>query len=286
MGLYDRDYTKNDFDYKPGRMPRMRMGLPRITYVVKVLLIINIAVFFLGLIIPPLGRVMYAYGQLDPSSIGRAAQLWRLVTYQFLHSPASIWHILLNMIGLYFLGSALENHWGSRRFLYFFLGCGVAGGLFYMLLVGVGFLEPLPMIGASGGVLGLLAACAILFPQFVVFILFFPVPIRLVAIVAPLIYIFFVITQGENAGGHAAHLAGMAAGAGYVWSENWRASLRMRYQSKAWQKNLADEQNLQEEVDRILQKVHDNGIQSLTRKEKKTLKKATEEEQRRIRGSL
>jgi membrane associated rhomboid family serine protease len=204
-----------------------------------------------------------------------------LVTYQFLHDPGNIFHIVFNMLGLYFLGPTLERHWGSRRFLPFYLGCGVAGGVFYLLLVAIGFLPALPMVGASGAILGMLAACAILFPHFVVFILLFPIPIRVAAIAFTVIYLFFVITKGENAGGDAVHLAGMATGAIYVFSQSWRAKIRLKIQSSRWQKKIAAERNLQVEVDRILQKVHDSGIHSLTPKEKGILKRATEAERMR-----
>jgi membrane associated rhomboid family serine protease len=210
-------------------------------------------------------------------------QLWRLITYQFLHSPNIFWHIFLNMIGLFFLGPTLERHWGSKRFLPFYLGCGVAGALFYMLLVGVGFLPPIPMVGASGAILGMLAACAILFPQFIVFIFIFPVPIRIAAVGFTAIYFLIVITRGENAGGHAAHLAGMAAGAAYVFSQSWREKFKFKLRSGRWEKHMAAQRNLQFEVDRILHKVSQSGIQSLSSKEKKILKEATKAEQMRNR---
>jgi membrane associated rhomboid family serine protease len=257
------------------------MVFPQITPMVKRLLIINIAVFLAVIIIKPLGIFIYEWFQLDPTSLLRALQVWRLVTYQFLHDPGNIFHIVFNMLGLYFLGPTLERHWGSRRFLPFYLGCGVAGGMFYLVLVAVNFLPAMPLIGASGAILGMLAACAILFPHFVVFILLFPIPIRVAAIAFTVIYLFFVITKGENAGGDAAHLAGMAAGVIYVFSQSWRAKLRLKIQSGRWQKKISAERNLQVELDRILQKVHDSGIYSLTSTEKKILKQATEAEQKR-----
>lgn len=284
MGLYDRDYTQANFRSQFRNAPQMRMSIPRLTPVVKRLLIINIAVFLAAIVIRPLGILIYEWFQLDPTSLPRALQVWRLVTYQFLHDPRNIFHIVFNMLGLYFLGPTLERYWGSRRFLPFYLGCGVAGGLFYLLLVAVNFLPAMPLIGASGAILGMLAACAILFPHFVVFIFLFPIPIRVAAIAFTVIYFFFVITKGANAGGDAAHLAGMAAGAIYVFSQGWRERFKLKIQSGRRQKKIATERNLQLELDRILQKVHTSGIHSLTPKEKKLLRQATEAEQRR-RGS-
>ena len=280
MGLYDRDYTREGFQSRFRNAPQMRMSLPKTTPVVKRLLIINIAVFLAAIIIRPLGIFIYEWFQLD-ATLPRALQFWRLITYQFLHDPGSIMHILFNMLGLFFLGPTLERHWGGKRFLMFYLGCGIAGGLFYLLLVAVGFLRGAPMVGASGAILGMLAACAILFPHFVVFVFIFPVPIRVAAIALTAGYIFFVVTRGANAGGDAAHLGGMAAGAIYVFSQSWRARFNLKIRSKQWEKKIAAQRNLQAELDRILRKVHETGINSLTSKEKNILKRATEAEQMR-----
>jgi len=283
MGLYDRDYGQAYFRSQFGNAPQMRMSFPRITPAVKWLLIINIAVFLVSVIIRPLGVLIYEWFELDATSPFRALQLWRLITYQFLHDPNSIMHLLFNMLGVFFLGPALESHWGSKKFVIFYLGCGVAGALFYLLLVAVNFLLPVPMVGASGAILGMLAACAILFPHFVVFIFIFPVPIRVAAIAFTVIYLVLVVTRGENAGGHAAHLAGMATGAVYVLSRSWQAKLKLKIQSVRWEKKMASERDLRLQLDRILEKVHESGIHSLTLKEKKILKKATEAEQTRNR---
>jgi membrane associated rhomboid family serine protease len=281
MGLYDREYTRETFRSQYQYAPQMRFGLPKLTPIVKWLLIINIGVFLIALIIRPLGVLIYQLFPVDPGSLFKILQVWRLVTYQFLHDPTYIWHIFVNMLGLFFLGPTLERHWGGKKFLIFYLGCGVAGGLFYTLLVALNFLQAGPMVGASGSILGLLAACAILFPHFMVIIFIFPVPIRVAAIGFTFIYLILVLTRAENAGGHAAHLAGMAAGAAYVFSRPWREKTQLKKRAGAWEKKLADERKLQIELDRILQKVHNAGIHSLTSKEKKILKKATDIERRR-----
>jgi len=280
MGLYDRDYTQEGFRSPFHRAPQMRMTFPKTTPVVKRLLIINIAVFLATIAIRPLGIFIYEWFQLDATSVPRALQLWRLITYQFLH--AGMWHLAFNMLWLYFLGPTLERHWGSKKFLTFYLSCGAAGALFYLLLVAVNFLPAIPMVGASGAILGIFAACAILFPQIVIYLFPLPVaiPIRVAAVAGIAMYIFFVITRGPNAGGDAAHLAGMAAGAFYVLSKGWRTRLKSKTQSGQWRKKITDQRNLQVELDRILQKVHDYGIRSLTSKEKKILKQATKAQQR------
>ena len=282
MGLYDRDYTQENFQSQFRHAPQMRIHFPRPSSAVGYLLIINLAIFGIALIVPPFGAAIYGLFQLDATSVPRALQLWRLITYQFLH--ASLTHILFNMLGLYFLGPTLERHWGSNRFLKFYLGCGVAGGIFYLLLVTIGFLPAGVMVGASGAILGMLAACAILFPHFVVFLLFFPIPIRVAAVAFTIFYLFAVIGRGANAGGDAAHLAGMVTGAVYVFWPKWRGQLKSKADSKRWQQQMRNQHNLQVELDRILEKVHQQGISSLTRKEKKILKEATRAEQ--MRGKL
>jgi membrane associated rhomboid family serine protease len=279
MGLYDRDYTQANFQSQFHNAPQMRMAFPQATPMVKRLLIINVAVYFLQIV--GADRVLVEWFSLYPVSLSAALQLWRLITYQFLHG--GLWHIILNMWALWMFGPAIERHWGGKRFLIFYLSCGAAGGVFYLLLVVVGFLPALPLVGASGAILGLFAACAILFPSVSLFLfpIPMPIPIRVAAIGISLIYILFVATKSANAGGDAAHLAGMAAGAMYVFSQPWRAKLRLKIQSGRWQKKIAAERDLQVELDRILQKVHDSGIYSLTPKEKKILKQATEAEQKR-----
>ena len=286
MGIYDRDYTREDSSYGYRHAPQMRMAFPRITPAVKWLLIINfgvhlVKVFFFRVPtkygISPLDSVFAVF----PISVPQAFQLWRLVTYQFLHWNG--WHLFINMLALFFLGPTLERNWGTKKFVIFYLSCGAAGGLFYLLLVAVKFLSVLPMVGASGAILGMLAACAILFPQFVVFIVLFPVPIRVAAVGFTLLYVINLAAKGSNAGGDAAHLAGMATGAIYVFSQSARTKLKSKIHAGAWEKKIAEQRNFQVEVDRILQKVHHSGIHSLTSKEKKVLKKATETEQTRNR---
>lgn len=286
MGLYDRDYTQADFRRQHYGPPQMRFNLPRITPVVKWLLIINIGVHLFQALafraqlnspmeLTPLEQVFSVY----PTSIGRVFQVWRLVTYQFLHGNP--FHIFVNMLGLFFLGPTLEHHWGGKRFIIFYLACGVAGGLFYLLLVafkviGVGY-----MVGASGAILGMLAACAILFPNFVVLILLFPVPIRVAAVAFMLLFVLNVLMGGRNAGGDAAHLGGMAAGTAYVLLAPRLGKYKLKTRAGSWEKKMETQRMLQIEVDRILAKVHRSGLHSLTAKEKRILKKATQEELKR-----
>lgn len=283
MGIYDREYYRPD-DQSPGSPPRMHVRFPEITPVVKKLLILNIGIYVICILVKPLANFLYGWFSVDTFSIFKSLQIWRLIGYQFLHDLSSPWHLVMNMIGLYFLGPTLERFWQSKRFITFYLLCGAAGGIFYTILSYLGVTAPGRLIGASGAILGMLAACAILFPHFVVFFFFFPVPIRLASVILIFLYVVNIFMGGANAGGDAAHLAGMAAGAGYVFL--W-PRLKMTYKNRAqtvnWEKKFKNYSELQKEVDRILIKVKEEGMASLTRKERKTLEEATKLEQMKSR---
>jgi len=282
MGLYDRDYTQADFEPKFRSGPYMRMAMPKITPMVKWLLIINVAVFLLTFLIPPVGVFIFHWFSVYPATLGMSLQLWRQITYQFLH--ANPWHIFINMIVLYFFGPMLERFWGSKKFLTFYLVCGAMGGLLYPFLVRVGWLGAAPLVGASGSILGMLAAGGILFPNMMVYVWgVIPVKLRILAIIFAAISIITLLrpNQFANAGGQAAHLGGMIAGAVYVVSQSWRDKFRLKLRSGAWEKKMTAQRNLQVEVDRILEKVHSEGIQSLTMKEKRILRQATRAEHTR-----
>jgi membrane associated rhomboid family serine protease len=284
MGLYDRDYTQAEYEAHGPYAPRMRMVWPRVTPVVRWLLIINVVVFLVVFLIPPLGELIFEWFSVYPATWGMSFQLWRPISYQFLH--AGLGHLFWNMLIVYFFGPMLERLWGSKKFLIFYLICGAMGGLLYPFLARVGWLNVAPLVGASGSILGMLAAGAILFPNMMVLVMFI-IPVRLV-IVALVLAGISIITllrpdRFANAGGEAAHLAGMIAGAVYVYSQSWRDRLSLKIQSDVRRKRTAEQRNLQFEVDRVLKKVHEQGIHSLTSKEKKILRQATKAEQMRNR---
>lgn len=242
------------------------------------LMIINIAIFLVCVLFKPVGIFVYSWFQLDPSSLTNTLQIWRLISYQFLHDPTGIWHIFFNMFVLYMFGRILEPQLGPRRFLVFYLLCGTMGGLFYLFLTAVGFLPALPMVGASGSILGIIGACAVMFPQIkmIIFPIFIPISIRTAAIAGAILYTFVIITGGRNAGGQAAHLAGMATGVVYALWPRISVHNSLKSRTSPWQKKIQNQQQLAEQVDEILEKVYRRGISSLSRKEKNILKKATQ----------
>ncbi|NQT01366.1 MAG: rhomboid family intramembrane serine protease [Planctomycetes bacterium] len=282
MGLYDRDYTQDNFQSQHHPAPHMRIQFPRITPVVKWLLIINIVAFLSGYLIPRFGTFLFSWFSVWPETFGTTIQIWRYITYQFLHY--GLGHIFWNMFVLYFFGTMLENLWGGRKFLIFYLVCGSTGGIFYPILAHIGWLRVAYLVGASGSILGMLAAAAILFPKMIVYLFgVFPLKMSVLAIIIAVMSILSILRPdiSPNAGGEAAHLGGMCAGAVYVLSERWRQRFKMKIQKGIWQKNMTEQRDLQLEVDRILKKVHDRGMHSLTSKEKKILKQATKTEQMR-----
>jgi len=275
MGIYDRDYTKSYY-HPPQR--RVNISLPVPGTVVKRLLIINIAVFVVTALLRPVAGFCIQWFSVYPASAFFDLQVWRYVSYQFLHGGFG--HIFGNMLGLYFFGPMLESRWGSKTFLWFYLICGAAGGLLYTLLVSVGFLEPYPMIGASGALFAILAACAIYYPRATVLVFgIFPMPLGVLVAIYAFYSFTTVISRGLNAGGEAAHLAGAAAGAVYVLWKPAVDRILVSIITRRQQKKQQQIYELQMEIDRILEKVHQQGIGSLSRKEKKILREATEAEQ-------
>jgi membrane associated rhomboid family serine protease len=273
MGLYDRDYIRESWE--EGGSLRLGETFRRMS-VVKWLLVLNFAVFVLC-ISPKLFKLLFQWGAVWPETFVQTVQLWRLITYQFLHWNAM--HFLFNMIVLYFFGPILEHQWGSRTFLRFYLVSGAAGGVIYSLLVLLGILEAGPMAGASGALNAVLMAVAILYPKMLVFI-YGLIPVRIGFLVGIMLILSLMkFAAGQNAGGEAAHLTGLAAGAVYVLYKPWFTRLRLTRKKQHWQRRIEQERQFEAEVDRILEKVNREGLQSLTAKEKQTLQEATRREQ-------
>ncbi len=290
MPLSDRPYMRHDGGGGFRRGGGISIGLPRPTPAVKWLLIVNLGVFLIQ-IVWDLATRDSGTGPLSwylGVTVRDFWQPWRYITFQFLHSTGWIWHIALNMLGVYMLGTPLETHWGSNRFLKFYLSCGVVAGIAYVIMAAAMRLDPnVPIIGASGGVYAIVLAAAVLFPHFRLLILFFPVPIRLAAVLIFGVMIMTVL--GALSGGvtpdafsQAAHLGGAAAAAMWIWVlprlGEARADFRRQIQQGAWEKTVKQRQAEQAEIDRILDKIRNQGLTSLTDKERRTLQQATKKQ--------
>ncbi|MFW6065267.1 MAG: rhomboid family intramembrane serine protease [Planctomycetota bacterium] len=285
MGIWDRPYMHNRQDRggQFGGMGGMRLAMPRPPSAVKLLLIINVAVFILQFVMR---------GVLEPVlgvTAGGWWQAWRYVSFQFLHGDFG--HILINMLFLYFLGTILERTWGTKRFVWFYLTCGVGAGVSYVVM-GTAMNIPgnYPLIGASGGVYGILVACAVFFPHIRVLVFFmFPVSIRVVALISLGIMSMTVLSglgaeeaRGPQFWSEVAHFGGVAVAALWILPMRFSGGLmraKGRLNEGAWEKRMQQRSDEQAEMDRILRKINDQGINSLTRKEKRTLQDATRRQQ-------
>lgn len=301
MGMDDRPYWREENRNETfGDAAPVGQGLgwsfPRPGRVVMALMLANAAVFILQVFLDqgPHGPITSAFAVTAQSFW----QVWRYLTFQFLHGSPQ--HIAMNMLGLYMLGTPLEKQLGGRKFLTFYLVCGVAAGVAYVIVASIAGLPSTgTLVGASGGVFGVILACAILMPDMRMVLLLFPMSMRLLAtivfaLMALVLLQSFASGRIPEAMSDVAHLGGAAAAGAWLWLGP-RLQGRVPHRrnltspsnpnSGAWQrrmKALADEQA---RVDDILKKIHDKGIASLTAHEKKTLQDATRrqrEQERRI----
>lgn len=226
--------------------------------------------------------------------------LWQPLTYIFLHSTRQVWHILLNMLILYAFGCEIEERIGRSRFLLLYLACGVLAGIGWLLLHSLsGGSVRLPCVGASGAVYGLLGAFAAMFPNrriTLLLMLVFPVTIRARTLAVGAVLISLVMTLiGDSGIAHAAHLVGCVAGylaATRIQGKRQVAGTRNDGASRPrWMDGIEetafrnragssddDDTDLpgEEEIDRILDKITAHGMRSLSRAERRILRKAAE----------
>lgn len=237
-----------------------------------------------------------AIGHFSTGKGFRQLEVWRLVTFQFLH--ANVTHLFFNMLGLFFFGAIVEQRLGRRLYLAFYLACGIFGAIMYLLLNLLGQL-PInlpgllvgnvftPLIGASAGVFGVLMAAARLSPNAKVLFMFF-IPMRLSTMIYLLVGIaaFTLITSGPNAGGEAAHIGGAIAGWFFINNAHLLSDFfdvfgprrprpgkpvsPTRERKRQSKRAAADER-----LDRILAKVSNEGMHSLTKKERRILNQAS-----------
>ena len=251
--------------------------------IIKNLLIINAAVFFFQLVAgnfliggKPGMHVLNEWFALNPLVEGANFQVWQLITYQFMH--AGFGHIFFNMFMLWMFGMEIENIMGSKKFLYYYLICGVAAGLAQLFIAPL-FSVPAFTIGASGAVFGVMIAFALMFPDRLIF-LWFLIPIKAKYLIGFLfvLEIFWIGDAGSNVA-HLAHLGGAIAGFIFIFSgitERFRKKDDEVKEAKFYDlKDDADEKITQEDIDEILDKISKSGYQNLTEKEKKTLFEAS-----------
>ncbi len=308
MGYYDRDY------YRPGGF-----GFSFFPPVIKNLLIINAVVFILQTLFEnitfggvPGWYYVNRYFALNPLVGYDQAmqpynfQIWQLITYQFMHGGFS--HILFNMFMLWMFGMEVENIWGSKKFLVFYILCGVGAGLFQSLFPLLLGLDAAPTVGASGSVFGVMIAFAMFFPDRYIF-LYFLLPIKAKYLVAFLVVIEFLSVGNMSFVAHLAHIGGAVTGFFFVLFDkqhnfnfdrffkgnrskgNINYNFRRPSSSHAYNNvedadfvdinkthNINDEEATQEEIDRILDKISQSGYNNLTDREKRILFNASKKQ--------
>ncbi len=263
----------------------MQFALPPLTPVTKRLMILNAGIFLaswvLYIALPGVKESLYGVLALDPGQ-WRAwlpfVPLWQPLSYGFLHSTEMITHVLWNLLQLYFFGTMLESLIGGRRFLTTYLLCMFAGA-FLHLFVESAMGSARPAVGASGAALGIVVAMATLRPRTQVLVLFFPVQLWLLAGLIVLID-FMSAVQGVAKGvsdgvAHWVHLGGALWGFVAV-KLNWiQVDWLERFRAK---RAIATEQGKREDdlrMDQLLEKIHSEGMSSLTRAEKTFLKRVS-----------
>ncbi len=186
---------------------------PSLPPATRALILINVCVSLLQQLAPDLMAGLFA---LWPPGSG-LFEPWQLITYAFLHAPWAHggWtHLFFNMFALFMFGGALERQWGGRRFVIFYLVCALTAALTQLVVQGsAGAAEP--VIGASGGVFGVLLAFAWYFPsqRLIVLPIPIPVPAWLLVTVYALLELLYGVTGTMPGVAHFAHLGGMLGGA-------------------------------------------------------------------------
>jgi membrane associated rhomboid family serine protease len=183
------------------------------------LIIINIAVFVIDIPLSNIDLIKNSYGDVITDLFGLNSQnlfaygyAWQLVTYMFVHS--SVLHLFFNMFGLLIFGPKIEYTMGKRKFLTFYLICGVGSALFYMLVTGI---SNIPMVGASGAIFGVLTAYGVMYPKDIIYVQFFlPMPAIVFVIVYGLSQLIFGFASllAPQLGGIAyfGHVGGLVTG--------------------------------------------------------------------------
>jgi membrane associated rhomboid family serine protease len=281
MGIYDRDYYRQE-------QRTIAWGGPQ--SVVVFLVVLNAAVFVGDYLFSPEGQPHYVIRamELHVGDLARPLMWWHFLSYAFAHQNFS--HIVFNMLGLWFLGRAVEEFYGRREFLCIYLALAVLSGVCWAL---VGRLAHDPrgaVLGASGPVVGIVILFAANFPRMTVTLIPIPIPIPAwvlgVIVVGSDVYRAIANTQSQVA--YTVHLSAAALAGAYFYS-GWNFGRLGTWFSWKWPRPRTrlhihrpnEESEMNDEVDRILQKISLEGEASLTRKERRTLEDASRQYQRR-----
>lgn len=262
--------------YNPysGNTGGLRIGPATISPVIKYLLIANGLVFVIqnfgatGLI-RTFGLTPALFFSDFPNYI------FQIFTYMFLH--AGFFHIFFNMFTLWMFGTEVEDQWGSRSFLKFYILCGLGGGLMSLIFnPGLSY----PIVGASGAIYGVLVAYWFMFPHRILYIFFlFPMKVRWAI---PLFALLNFVASGPNVA-HLAHLGGAAVAFAYIkldWRLSiipaWLKSKRLKRKEIKVEKNRQKAEEIMKRVDKILDKINEVGLENISREDRKFLEDASQ----------
>lgn len=243
---------------------------------VRILLMINVGIFLVDFLTR--GRFLFPLLALDPGAVIHGFQGWRVFTYMFVHDYSGIIHILFNMLMLWMFGVPVAREMGEGGFLRLYLFSGLFAGLCSLAFYGATG-NPAIIVGASGAVYALLVAFARFFPeqQLLMFFLF-PVPVKYAVLIMGGISLLLINSNDGVA--HIAHLGGAAFAWFYLrwfWSPSrggFLAQWRQRRNRNRWEKAMRDGETLRramEEIDPILRKISETGMDSLSRDERRRL---------------
>jgi len=275
-------YDDGDFG-GGGTRVTMRPSLPPLTPAVKWLLISNVAIWLMCFFVLPENAYEWVtrWLMLAPETWREHAPLvplWQFLSYGFLHDVGGAGHILMNMLTLYMFGLMLEQEFGARRFLLTYFGAQILGGICFLAL-GLASGSARPLLGASGGCFGVLVASAVLWPRAPVILFIVPLTLRTLALIFIGLEVFslLVLLKGAPSDGvsHVTHLAGglygyAAVRLGWIRWDPVRAMAERRV-TRAVKNAAADE----ERMDQLLEKIHREGMASLSRGEREFLKRVS-----------
>lgn len=269
---------------------------------INLLIGINVAVFLLvnvpAILLRLMGNDVLAtfandYLALPAYLPALAAHFWTPITYMFMH--ADIFHILFNMLWLFWMGQIFEEYLGNKRLLSLYIMGGLAGAAFYLLSFNLfpffaGVVSVATVVGASASVMAIVVATATLLPNYTIYLMLLG-PVKLKWIAVFYVVIDFLSITGPNAGGEIAHLGGALLGFIYIkqlnrgndWSKsvdkvfNQRPKVKVVSQNKSYQQQASSVPR-QEEIDNILDKISQTGYESLNKHEKEVLFRASKHE--------
>lgn len=231
---------------------QFRIGHDRITWAVRALILINVAVYSVQLLVNiPLGQEpVTGWLAFSPATFEHGF-FWVAFTYMFVHAGLS--HLFFNMLMLYFFGPDVEKILGSRQFILFYVLCGMFGVLAnYISIYLLGGNPAIVVLGSSGAALGVLIAFATVAPDRRIFL--FPIPIPLSARILVVIVILMNLLAARSPNSTASvatHFGGMAVAFAYIKGRpTWTQWQSRRRQSRGPTKGDLDK--LGEEIDNIL----------------------------------